>query len=173
MKRIFVTTVLGVLLLAAGAFLANKPPAMKMVATVRADEGTSCSLASVAGKYGVTLTGTLLLPSGPVPAAAVGKAILDADGNVSGTEARNVGGGFADETFTGTLTVNPDCTGAATLKFFQSGALVRTSVLALVFDDNRKELRIVQKSLTLPDGTNLPVVITAQAKKMFTAEENN
>jgi hypothetical protein len=78
-----------------------------------------------------------------------------------------------NESFTGTLTVNPDCTGAATLKFFQSGALVRTSVLALVFDDNRKELRIVQKFLTLPDGTNLAVVITAQAKKMFTTEEDN
>ncbi len=84
-----------------------------------------------------------------------------------------MGGGFADETFTGTFTVNPDCTGAMTLNFFQSGVLVRTSVLAIVFDDNMKELRLLQKSLTLPDGISLPVVITAEAKKMFPSEEQN
>ena len=84
-----------------------------------------------------------------------------------------MGGGFADETFTGTLTVNPDCTGATTIKFFESGVLARTSVLSLVFDDNMKELRLVQKSLTLPDGTNVPVVITVEAEKMFPSEGQN
>ena len=68
-----------------------------------------CSLAGAAGKCGFTITRTLFLPTGPVPAAAVGKAIIDADGILPGTEARDVGGGLADETFTGTLTVNPDC----------------------------------------------------------------
>jgi hypothetical protein len=137
-----------------------------------------CSLAGAAGKYGFTLTGTLFLPTPtgpiPIPIAAIGRATLDAGGNASGTEARSVGGGFADETFTGTFTVNPDCTGEATLKFSdQSGVLVRTSVLAIVFDDSMKEIRFVQRSLTLPDGTNLRVVITADAKRIYPAGETD
>src|SRR5262249_28131084 len=53
---------------------------------------TQCSLAGTAGKYGFTLTGVVILPTGPVPIAAVGRATLDAAGNASGTESRNVGG---------------------------------------------------------------------------------
>ena len=56
---------------------------LTMAPSARAEE---CSLAGAAGKYAFTLTGTLLTPAGPVPVAAVGKAILDAEGNVSGTE---------------------------------------------------------------------------------------
>ena len=130
-----------------------------------------CSLAGTAGKYGFTLTGTVILPTGPVPIAAVGRATLDAAGNASGTESRSVGGGFADETFTGTYTVNSDCTGTATIQFYESGQLVRTSVLSLVFDNNQKEIRMVQKSLELPNGAFLPVVVTVEARRIFTEED--
>ena len=82
-----------------------------------------------------------------------------------------MGGGFADETFNGTFTVNADCTGTATLKFYESGQLVRTSVLSLVFDNNSREIRMVQKSLTLPNSAALPVVITVEARRMFTEED--
>ena len=69
----------------------------------------TCSLATVAGSWAATLTGTILFPAptGPVPAAAVLRFNLDTAGNVSGTEARNVGGGFANETFKGTFTGEP------------------------------------------------------------------
>jgi hypothetical protein len=125
----------------------------------------TCSTATAAGEWGFTLTGTLLLPSGPAPAGAVGIATLSMDGNVSGTEARNVGGDYAKETAKGTYTVNASCTGTMTVNFFEAGQLVRTSVLSLVFDDNSTQLRMVQKSLTLPDGTQVPVVITVEARK--------
>jgi len=134
-------------------------------------QATQCSLAGAAGKYGFTLNGVVITPNGPVPIAAVGKAMLDASGNVSGAEARSVGGGFADETFTGTYTVNADCTGTTTLQFFESGNLVRTSVLSIVFDNNQREIRMVQKSLTLPNSAALPVVITVEARRMFTEED--
>ncbi len=130
-----------------------------------------CSLAGVAGKYGFTLNGVVITPGGPVPIAAVGKAVLDAAGNSSGTEARSVGGGYADETFTGTYTVNADCTGTATLQFFESGNPVRTSVLSIVFDNNQREIRMVQKSLTLPNNVVLPAIITVEARRMFTDED--
>ena len=125
-----------------------------------------CSTAAAAGSYGFTLSGTLILPTGPVPIAAVGRANLDADGSASGTEARSVGGDYADETFTGTFNINSDCTGTATINFYESGQLVRTSVLSVVIDDDNREIRMVQKSLTLPNGAVLPVVITVDARKI-------
>jgi hypothetical protein len=134
-------------------------------------QAAQCSQGAAAGKYGFTLTGILILPSGPVPIAAVGVATVDASGNVTGTEARSVGGGFANETFSGTYSVNSDCTGSMTLNFYESGNLVRTSVLSTVADNNSKELRMVQRSLTLPNSTALPVVITVEARKIFTDED--
>ncbi len=130
----------------------------------------SCSLTDSAGNYGFTLTGVVILGTAPVPIAAVGRAALDATGNVTGTESRSVGGGFADETFTGTYGVNPDCTGTATLNFYESGQLVRTSILSILFDNNEREIRMVQKSLQLPNGAFLPVVITVEARRIFTED---
>ena len=152
------------LLFGAGAFV-NKSPVTK-AAVVHADGGGACSPASVAGNYGFILSGTLIFPTGGVPGAAIGRAKLGADGSVSGTEARNVGGGFANETLKGTSTVSPDCTGTATIQFFESGNLVRTSVIAIAWDDNSNEFRFVQESLILPDGTNVPVVVTGDARKI-------
>jgi hypothetical protein len=129
------------------------------------------TLAGAADKAGFTLSGIVILPTGPVPIAAVGGATADANGNITGAEARSVGGGYADETMQGTLTVNPDCTGTITLQFFESGHLVRTSILSVVFDNNQREIRMVQKSLQPPNGTFLPVVITVEARKLFTEED--
>ena len=132
-----------------------------------------CSTAKAAGDWGFTLSGTAILPTGLIPIAAVGRTTLDTGGNATGTEARSVGGGFAEETLTGTLTASPDCTGTITVKFFESGQLVRTSVVAIVFVNNMREFLGVQESLVLPNGTSLPVVITVDAKRIFTAEEND
>lgn len=126
----------------------------------------SCSTARTAGNYGFTLTGALTPPTGPVWVAAVGQASLDSDGNVSGTEARSLGGSFANETFTGTFSVNPDCTGTTTLNFYEAGQLVRTSVLSIVVDNSNHEVRMVQQSLTLPNGASIPVVITVEARRI-------
>ena len=166
MKRILAVTTIAVLLVLTDASTISKRPVKQASATVHADEGATSSLAAVAGKYGYTLAGTLLLPTGPVPGGAVGRVTLDAQGNVAGTEARNVGGGFANETFTGTETLGPNCTATSTIKFFESGQLVRTSVITLVWDDNLNEFRFVQQSLTLPDGTNVPVVVTGEGRKV-------
>ena len=92
----------------------------------------------MAGVYGFTITGTLLLQTGPVPLAGVGKALLTANGDFSATEARTVGGGFANETLRGAFTVNADCTGTLTADIFESGHLVRTSVFSIVFDNDEK-----------------------------------
>ena len=172
MKRIFGTAAFLGLSLLAGALITKRPHAMKMIATVHADQSGRCSLATVAGNYGFTINGLLILPSGPVPIGAIGRAAVDTEGKVSGTEARNVGGIFANETLTGTVAVNADCTATETLQFFESGQLVRTIVLSAVVDDNSNEVRFVQQSLTLPDGTNIPVVVTAVARKISPSSGN-
>jgi hypothetical protein len=130
----------------------------------------NCSYATVAGNYSLTLTGTIITPTGPAPAAAVINASLSRNGTASGREGRNVGGEYGNETFKGTYSVNSGCRGAATVQFFQVGPtgapeLVRTSVLTILWDDNSSEVRMVQQSLTLPDGTQLPVVITVEGRK--------
>jgi hypothetical protein len=129
-----------------------------------------CKQSDASGKFGFTLTGWLILPTGAVPAAAVGQANIDNKGNVTGTEARSVGGGFADETLTGTLTIEDDCTGSVTLTFSEAGVPVRTSVLSIVLVDDKNEIRMVQKSLTLPNGSTIPVVITADARRIATKD---
>jgi hypothetical protein len=144
-----------------------------LLGTPGAAHARSCSLRSTAGKYGFTLTGVVIPGTVPVPIAAVGRAALDATGNVSGTESRSVGGSFADETFTGTYTVNPDCTGTATLNFYESGVLVRTSILSIVLDDHEREIRMIQKSLQLPNGAFLPVVITVEARRISTEDDED
>jgi len=126
-----------------------------------------CTNAKLAGNWAFTLSGTLVLPTGPVPIAAVGAATLEANGTLAGTEARSVGGQYADETENGTFSVNPDCTGSMTINFYEDGQLVRTSVLSIVVDTANTEVRMVQASLTLPDGTVLPIIATVEAKRML------
>ena len=135
-------------------------------------QANQCTAQNAAGAYGFTLTGVLITSTGPVPIAAVGRASVDISGHVTGTEARSVGGGFANETLSGTVTVNPDCTGSMTINFYEAGQLVRTSVLSIVFVNNQRELQMVQSSLTLPNGVSLPVVITVNAKKIFTDQDD-
>jgi hypothetical protein len=130
-------------------------------------QDNSCSTAGAAGDWGFTLIGTLLLPAGPVPVAAIARGTFGTQGNItSAIESRNVGGGFANEALTGSWTVNSDCTGTLTVYVYESSVLTRTSVASLVFVDNMREVRMVQQSLTLPGGATLPVVITLEGKRL-------
>ena len=128
-------------------------------------QGT-CSMATIAGDWGATLTGTIRLPTGPAPAAAVLRFHVSSSGAVSGIEHRNVGGQFVKETLKGTATVNANCVGTATANIYQNGILARTVVLSVVYDELSTQLRMVQQSLTLPDGTEIPVVVTVEGKKL-------
>lgn len=140
--------------------------AVLVAGLVPAAQAATCTLASVAGNWGYIYTGTLLLPSGPVPAAAVGRYMADLDGNISGTQTRTVAGVTAQEVLKGSATVNSDCTGTATIAVYdQSGSLLRAAVLAVVYVNNGRQAKDIFESLVLADGTNVPVVITAEANK--------
>jgi hypothetical protein len=122
----------------------------------------------VAGEWGPILTGTLILPTGPVPFAAVERLTIDAAGNVSGTQTGSPGGTVREERIEGNITVNSDCTGTLTVGIYgQSGNLSRTGVWAVVFVDNEREMRAIIKSIVLADGTHVPAVITMDSKKLF------
>jgi hypothetical protein len=129
----------------------------------------ACTNHTGAGKWGFSTTGSI--PAiGAV--AATGVFTQDASGNITGTQTRSLNGDIADETFTGTATVNPDCTGTDTIQVFESGILVRTTTLHVVYDDNGQEARAVFTSLVLPDGTSLPSIITIEARRLFRRESD-
>ncbi len=130
-----------------------------------------CTNSDVAGYWGSTLTGTQVLPTGAVPFAAINRTTYDYAGNFWGTQTRTSNGTVSRVTFRGTYTLNPDCTGTKTVKSFDlSGNLVNTATLDVVFMGNSKELFEVFTSITLANGTNVPVVITGHAKKLFPLE---
>jgi hypothetical protein len=74
---------------------------------------------------------------------------------------------FAHETFTGTVTTNSDCTAKYTISVYDdSGNLVRTSVLDAVLTNNGRKAHVVFESLVLPNGANLPSVLTIEGDKL-------
>jgi hypothetical protein len=125
-----------------------------------------CSQASIAGNWDFTYSGTAFA-SNALPAAAVGHFKQDRAGNVTGSETFSLAGGTEQENISGTVTVSPDCTGTATVQVFLNGQLQRTSVLAVAYDSDLNHGRAIFQSVTLPDGSNLPVVITFDANRVF------
>jgi hypothetical protein len=140
--------------------------AVLALAPLQAQAG-QCSNASTAGTWDYTYTGTIFTPSGPLPTGSVGHFVQDKAGNVSGSQARSVAGSSGIEDISGSVTVNSDCTATATIDVLVNGQLQRTATLALVYDSNRNHARMIFQSLTLPNGTNIPVVLTIDANKLF------
>src|SRR5437868_3010325 len=116
----------------------------------------SCSSSSIAGKWAFTSNGTLFTPSGPIPVAAVANLSIDVYGNIEGCQTRSLAGQVADEIFTGTLSITPECSSEAKVDVRdQNGNVVRSTTLHLVFDDNSRSARGIFTSLVLPNGTGL------------------
>ena len=127
----------------------------------------ACTSATAVGTFGFTTTGTLILPSGPVPVGAVGLITFQLNGDVSGNQDRSVGGIFAHETITGTLTVNRDCTISLLANVFDSsGTLVRTSTIAGVLVNNGKQIRAIFETVVLANGVSLGSVLTVDANRV-------
>jgi hypothetical protein len=122
-------------------------------------EASSCSQATVSGSYGYTTSGFVALGGGFVPAAAAGRIDFDSQGNVTGTQTRIVGGSALAETYSGTYTVNPDCTGDFTVVVQPD---TRTSSVHLVWTDNAKGVSAV---FTTPG-----FVLTATASRIGRAD---
>ncbi|PYX13095.1 MAG: hypothetical protein DMG84_20235 [Acidobacteria bacterium] len=133
-------------------------------------EASHCSNAGQAGNWAYTYTGTIFTQNGPVPAASVGHFSQDSEGNITGSQVRSVAGNSGLEDITGNVAVNRDCTATATINVIVNGQLQRTAAIALVYDSNKNHARMIFQSLTLPDSTNVPVVLTIDANRSFSKD---
>lgn len=140
MKRVLLTMILVVpLVVGLGLLLSSEQP-LKAASSMTPLEGRGCSLARLAGHWGYTYSGTIV---GLGPAASVGSFAEDVAGNIKGAQTRSFNGDVEDETLTGTVQVNADCTGTATISVYLNGALERTSVLNVVYVDNQSGFRAI------------------------------
>jgi hypothetical protein len=104
------------------------------ICTALPAQASQCSLANVAGSYGYTANGFITVAPGSfVPVAAEGRVTFDGNGHVSGTQTRVVAGGSLDETYSGTYSVNSNCTGSFTVLVEPD---TRTSTVNLVWTEN-------------------------------------
>jgi hypothetical protein len=138
--------------------------ALAVASLVPSASAQQCSLARAAGMYGFSDSGTVV---GVGPRMAVGNFTLDAAGNLNGKATSSLNGAIAVETFSGNYTVNSDCTGAFNNVQIRdlSGNLLLTITADLAWDDNVTHLRGIFTSTTLPNGTPLLTVISADARK--------
>ena len=127
----------------------------------------ACTNATAAGTFGFTTSGTLILPTGAAPVAAVGAITFALNGNATGSQDRSVGGAFAHETINGTLTVNHDCTTILDANVLDSnGNLIRTAKILGVLVNNGNQVRGIFESVVLPNGISLPSVLTIEGSRI-------
>ena len=116
-----------------------------------------------AGRWSLTDKGAVI---GIGPRTAVGVFTLDGNGNLlNGVAASSLKGRVASETFSGTYTVNPDCSGTFDVKIYSGGAELFELAAFTAFDNDMKEMRAVFTSVVAPNGTVLPTVINLEARK--------
>jgi len=137
---------------------------MLMSLAAAADDGSSCSFARAAGKYGTSDSGTVV---GIGPRAADALLTLDAAGNIGGPVTASLNGSVTHSKLSGTYTVNRDCTGSASFTESDlSGNAILTATVDFVWVDNMREILFIFTSATLANGTPLATVINGDAKKL-------
>ena len=137
-----------------------------MLSMVPAVQAAQCSNGGIAGDWGFTSNGTVVLAAGTIPFGAVGRLTFDVAGNIVGTETASINGHVAPETIKGTITMHPDCRATATVDVFEGTTLVRTTKLSSIFVVNQTEFRAIFTSVTTPSGT-LSTVITLEGNRLF------
>lgn len=119
-------------------------------------DNRGCSNATLKGAFADKDTGFITAPPALAgPFAGVNLETFDGHGALTGTGIVSLNGNVFPGTFTGTYTVNPDCTGTYTVQ----NSLGSTVHAFFVIDDSGNELQIV---ITDP-GT----VITCIARRQF------
>src|SRR4030081_1581229 len=106
----------GVLGLTLGAFLALAATLASGSSSPRALADEGCGLHSLRGGYGFAFQGQVVPPgTAELDLAGAGRIVFDARGGLSGKEWDSTNGVQETLTFTGHYSVQPDCTGTATL----------------------------------------------------------
>ena len=116
------------------------------VSVARAEQ--RCSFRSVSGSWGYRLAGSVIsdvtAPNYPNdgPWAGVGTFTFDRHGNVTGAGVLNSGDVFGNLTFSGTYSVDSDCTGTMAIDVIWHGEDFGNFSYALVFVDDSRELHM-------------------------------
>lgn len=130
--------------------------ALSVAPTARADD-KGCSAASLQGTFAYTGTGFNVTPAGgAAPFAEVGTQTFDGKGGTTTTFTASANGNLFQISFSGTYTVNSDCSGTMTLL---TPAPNPTVTLFFVIADSLNEFQAIE---TLPG-----VVVTRIGRKMF------
>jgi hypothetical protein len=91
--------------------------AMGIAPTVNAQVNKGCNNATPAGTFAYTVTGAFVAAPAPLgPYAETGAQTFDGNGNTAVSGMSSTNGNIMSATYTGTYTVNPDCTGTFTLQ---------------------------------------------------------
>ena len=84
--------------------------ALRLISIPSVQAQDSCTIATFQGAFGYTFTG--LTGFNALPFAAVGRLVADGQGNLAGAETDSSNGDIFQRTYSGTYTVNSDCTGS-------------------------------------------------------------
>lgn len=122
MKKTLTVLLVAATLAALMGFVPIVKKSIPALPVVHAQDGNSgCSLASLNGRYAIEGQGTVVaqlpgFPAPPAPQGEVAIATLNGAGSFFGSATLNIGGLVLHSVaFTGTYTVNPDCSGTATV----------------------------------------------------------
>ncbi len=117
-----------------------------------------CSKISLSGGYGFSVNGTTMNLE---QYSLVGRFVADGKGGVTGTTVQAVNGTISRPAFTGTYTVNADCTGTANLLFDLGG----TAPLEFIIVDDGKTVDIIVAGANGANGENEIGTATRQFSK--------
>ena len=103
-------------LIALAASIGVSPVSHRAISGTAHANGRGCTVHSVVGTYGVSGGGTVGVgTANPVQDTEVGLLTADGNGNVSGSVTFSANGTLLTATYTGTYTVNSDCTTSASI----------------------------------------------------------
>ena len=128
-----------------GCFVADiiflVPLCLGLAAVASAQNQGFCTASSIAGQWGYSETGTIILPTGvAVPYTSLGRYTIDSDGNLTGKRTASAGGTLLASSIKGTVTVNPDCTGTESLTLYDASGNFAGSVNKnVVYVDRARE----------------------------------
>lgn len=132
-----------------------------------------CSDASLQGSYGFRVEGTNVSNSAlpPGPFAALGRNTYDGQGGMQGEIVVSANGAIFSVLYTGTYTLNTDCTGQKSVNLM--GALKGLTVtFDFLVDDNLHEIRMIMTQAGPTGGTlSNGLTVSGDARKLFNNEE--
>lgn len=135
---------------ATGETAKQDPLQEKAALAVQFPRARQCSLGSIEGRYADQASASVI-PGGLAPAVCTGLVTFDGKGNLVARESHSFNGFIVPvANYTGTYTMNADCSGIMTLKSVEQGFITTQSFA--VTEDNKEILYVVQDDGVVSSG---------------------